>query len=332
MILPGGEILIGDCREMLRTLPDACVDTCVTSPPYLGLRDYGVDGQIGQEGSPAAFVAALVDVFAEVHRVLKPEGTLWLNLGDSYATNPKGPGGDDKSTLGDGGRRQRLASRSAKHPPGFKKKDRLMIPARSAIGLQDWGWYLRDEIVWNKPRCTPAPVKDRTVSSHEMIYLLSKQERYYFDYLAIEEPSAYGGLVRKRGKAFRLHQGAKASALANATQDDVSNSHGETFVVRDTRRKRSVWSVSPSPYKEAHFATYPPDLILPCILAGAPVGGVVLDPFFGAGTTGLVAQRHGRRFIGIELNPAYAEIARNRIMGDLPSTTGADLLRWALAS
>ncbi len=243
-----GVILLGDCRERLRELPDESVHCVVTSPPYFGLRDYGVDGQIGQEPSPDNFVAALVGVFRGVRRVLRSDGTFWLNLGDSYSNSSKTKG-------------------------GFKPKDRMMIPARAALALHADGWYLRDEIIWHKPRTTPAPVTDRTVSAHEMIYLFTKSPKYFYDYLAIEEPAAYAGLVRKRGKAFRLHQQAKATLLADASQEDVTNSDGESFKVRDTRRKRSVWSVSPSPYKDAHFATFPVDLITPCIKAGCPEGG-----------------------------------------------------------
>lgn len=265
-------ILTGDCVEMLRTLPDQSVHTCVTSPPYFGLRDYGMAGQIGLEDTPDAFVARLVEVFREVRRVLRNDGTLWLNLGDSYAA-----------------------------------KQRLMIPARAALGLQADGWVLRDEIVWHKPRTTPAPVKDRTVAAHEMIYLFAKSKVYSFDYLAIEEPSAYPGLKKKAGKAFRDMAAADPDAARKRPGAD------REIVVRDTRRKRSVWSVSPSPYKDAHFATFPPDLIEPCVLAGSPVGGTVLDPFFGAGTTGLVSQKHGRDCVGIELNPAYVDIARKRL-------------------
>lgn len=321
-----GKILLGDCRETLRSLPDQSVHCVVTSPPYFGLRDYGGQAmQIGREATPAEFVAAMLGVFREVHRVLRDDGTFWLNLGDSYARN----GGSDRKPAAAGQSSRREANRDQRVPSGFKTKDRLMIPARTAIALQEDGWYLRDEIIWHKPRTTPAPVKDRTVAAHEMIYLFSKRERYHYDYLAIEEPSAYGGLIRKRGKAFRTHQADKAEVLRDATS--FGNDEGEAFVVRDTRRKRSVWSVSPSPYKDAHFATYPPDLIEPCILAGCPEGGVVLDPFFGAGTTGLVAERLGRQWIGCELNPDYIGIAARRITADRELPPKA-VLRWALAA
>lgn len=283
-------LLVGDCRASLRSLPDQSAHCVVTSPPYFGLRDYGVDGQLGLEPTPAEFVAAMVEVFREVRRVLRDDGTLWLNLGDSYG----------------------------------KDKNRLMIPARVALALQADGWILRDEIVWHKPRTTPAPVKDRTVAAHEMIYLFAKQPRYAFDYLAIEEPSKYPGVTRESGKAFR-------DLLVFDPVAARKRPGGRVITVRDTRRKRSVWSVSPSPYKDAHFATYPPDLIEPCILAGCPVGGTVLDPFFGAGTTGLVAQRNGRNWIGCELNPAYAEIALRRINGERCAPSSTDLT-WILAA
>lgn len=239
------------------------------------LRSYFVRAEIGLEDTPDAYVDRLVEVFREVRRVLRDDGTLWLNLGDSYA----------------------------------KSKNRQMIPARVALALQADGWFLRDEIVWHKPRTTPAPVKDRTVSAHEMIYLFAKNSRYHFDYLAIEEPAKYAGDVRQKSKVFRRLTDSRSNTKNAGEQFDEDR----IFVVRETRRKRSVWSVSPSPYKDAHFATYPPDLIEPCILAGCPIGGTVLDPFFGAGTTGLVAQNHGRKWIGIELNPAYAEIAHRRL-------------------
>lgn len=275
------DIRTGDCVDHLRQMPDQSVHCCVTSPPYFGLRDYGMDGQIGLEDSPDAFVARLVEVFREVRRVLRDDGTLWLNLGDSYA----------------------------------KDKNRLMIPARVALALQVDGWVLRDEIVWHKPRTTPAPVKDRTVAAHELIYLLVKQSRYHFDYLAIEEPAKYAGDTRQKSKVFRRLTDSRANTKNSGQHFDESR----VFTVRETRRKRSVWSVSPSPYKNAHFATFPPDLIEPCVLAGCPAGGTVLDPFFGAGTTGLVAQKHGRMCIGIELNPKYADLARSRLgLSDLP--------------
>jgi DNA modification methylase len=235
--------------------------------------------EIGLESSADAYIEKLVEIFREVRRVLRDDGTLWLNLGDSYV-----------------------------------KKQRLMIPARVSLALQQDNWWLRDEIVWHKPRTTPAPVKDRTVAAHEMIYLLTKRDRYFFDYLAIEEPAKYAGETRQKGKVFRR----LTEARLNTKNEGQTFEAERTFTVRDTRRKRSVWSINPSPYKEAHFATFPQSLIEPCILAGCPKGGTVLDPFFGAGTTGLAALKHGRNYLGIELDPRSVAIAERRIATTVP--------------
>jgi site-specific DNA-methyltransferase (adenine-specific) len=301
----------------MRGLPAGSAHTCVTSPPYFGLRDYGHEGQIGLEETPDAFVAKLVEVFREVRRVLREDGTLWLNLGDSYAGTGKSGGGAQGERWASAGADTTgpRGGKWAPPPQGLKRKDRMMIPARTALALQADGWWLRDEIVWHKPRPTPHPVKDRTVSAHEMIYLFAKSPVYYYDYLAIEEPSAYPGLKRKAGKAFRDLADADPNAARKRPGVD------REIVVRETRRKRSVWSVSPSPYKDGHFATFPPDLIEPCILAGAPKGGTVLDPFGGSGTTAGVAVKHGRRAILCELNPEYAALIPARvasIAGDTP--------------
>jgi DNA modification methylase len=298
-------IIEGDCLAMLRTLPDGAAQCCVTSPPYYGLRDYGVAGQIGLEETPAAYVARLVDVFREVRRVLRDDGTLWLNLGDSYASDPA----KARAALTAKGKTPHaMQCRTAELPA----KNRLMIPARVALALQADGWWLRDEIVWHKPRTTPHPVKDRTVSAHEMVYLLAKRERYFFDWEAIEEPSAYPGLVRKANKAFRDLEAADPNAARKRPGAD------RAITVRETRRARSVWSISPSPYRDAHFATMPPALAERCVLAGTRPNDTVLDPFGGAGTTGLVAKRLGRRAVLIELNPTYARLARKRIADDAP--------------
>lgn len=261
------EILIGDCREQMRTLADGSVHICVTSPPYFGLRDYGVEGQLGLEPTPDDFVAAMVDVFREVRRVLADNGTLWLNLGDCYLA-----------------------------------KQRQLIPARVALALQSDGWVLRDEIVWHKPCTTPAPVKDRTCAAHEMLFLLAKQKRYYYDYEAIEEPAKCAGKVVSNVRGQHAPQ-----------KGEITKYAGRTVTVRETRRKRSVWSVSPRPYKQAHFATFPPDLIEPCILAGSKPGDTVLDPFGGSGTTAGVALKHGRKAVLCELNPEYAALVPDRI-------------------
>lgn len=312
----GGRIMLGDCRETLRTLADQSVHCVVTSPPYFGLRDYGGQRlQIGREATPDEFVSAMVDVFAEVRRVLRDDGTFWLNLGDSYARN----GGSDRKPAAPGQPSRREINRDQRVPGGFREKDRLMIPARTAIALHADGWYLRDEIVWHKPRTTPAPVKDRTVAAHEMLYLFTKSPRYHYDFLAIEEPSAYAGVVKKTRSASGVEAGLDTKYA------------GRDVTVRETRRKRSVWSVSPSPYKDAHFATFPPALIEPCILAGCPAGGTVLDPFFGSGTTGLVAEKLGRNWIGCELNPEYIPIAERRLGIQRPSA-GDVLAAWLQAA
>ncbi len=300
---------VGDCREVLASMPDGSARCCVTSPPYWGLRDYGVDGQIGLEDSPERYVAEIVEVFREVRRVLADDGTLWLNLGDSYASSTKS---DDRtadersrsSTLGP--KRNGLGGSNAAHvavsfgsrrvETGLKPKDLVGIPWRVAFALQADGWRLRQDIIWAKPNPMPESVTDRCTKAHEYVFLLAKAERYFCDMDAIAEKAAYAGQDRG-GSTNRYEQ----------------NAAGMDNKQYDTRNKRSVWTVNPQPYKEAHFATYPPKLIEPCILAGSAVGDVVLDPFNGAGTTGLVSVKHGRRYVGPELNPAYADIARRRI-------------------
>lgn len=305
--------LVGDVRETLKRLPSGSVQCVVTSPPYYGLRDYGVDGQIGLEQTPEAYVEDLVGVFREVRRVLRDDGTAWLNLGDSYANDLKWGGHSGSKNPGsrngnEGFRRRRET--------GLKPKDRMMIPARTALALQADGWWLRDEIVWHKPRTTPFPANDRTVAAHEMVYLLTKRDRYFFDWAAIEEPSAYAGQVRQTGKGLRLHGHAKAAAL---TKMGKANAYGgvhadaREIVVRETRRKRSVWSVNPQPYRDAHFAVMPVDLATICVKAGSRPGDTILDPFGGADTTALAARSLGRSAILCELNPAYVRLAKRRL-------------------
>lgn len=352
-------ILQGDCREVLKTLEDESVHCCVTSPPYFGLRDYGVAGQLGLEDSPDAFVAQIVAVFREVRRVMRRDGTLWLNLGDSYASQ-----GGAKQTphLGkhfvDRARGQEVISRSKRLPRGegrwsggnaqacglLKPKDLIGIPWRVAFALQSDGWYLRQDIVWSKPNPMPESVRDRCTKAHEYLFLLSKSKRYYFDIEAIAEPLAATSIVRlgqdveaqagsdrvpgktngpmkavrAKGnrKTFRgggvYTQGRSFDNDAAPANDSIGNVPNE----RDMRNKRSVWTVATEPFSEAHFATFPPQLIEPCIKAGSPAGGLVLDPFGGAGTTGLVADRLGRDALLIELNPGYAAMANNRIKKD----------------
>ncbi len=264
------DILVGDCRKLLQQIPDGTLQMCVTSPPYWGLRDYGVAGQIGAESTIDAYCADLVAVFREVRRTLRDDGTLWLNIGDSYTS-----GGrtwrdvDDKNSA-------RGMDYRAPTPAGLKPKDLIGVPWRLAFALQADGWYLRTDIIWSKPNGQPESVRDRPVRSHEYVFLLSKSERYFYDADAIRELTADG---------------------------------------KGTRNRRSVWSLHTEPYAGAHFAVFPPELARLCILGGSQPGSVVLDPFLGSGTTGMVALQHGRGFTGIELKEEYAALARERIAG-----------------
>lgn len=300
-----------DVRETLRTLPAASVHTVCTSPPYFGLRDYGKDGQIGLEDSPEDFVAALVEVFREVNRVLRPDGTMWVNLGDSYAGgdgySPNSPSKLKGSIqLGSKG----SLNGSVSVPQGLKPKDLVGIPWRVAFALQADGWYLRQDIIWAKGSCMPESVTDRCTKSHEYVFLLSKSDRYFFDNDAIKEPAVsrlQGRLtstVNQPGAAARAKQGGQNPTC-----------QGGTFTHRN---RRSVWTVTTTSYKGAHFATWPPELVRPMVLAGCPVGGTVLDPFSGSATTGMVALQEGRNYVGIDLNPDYLPLAVNRVQ-ELPA-------------
>lgn len=292
-----------DCSTGLKKLPNGCVHTCVTSPPYYGLRDYGVDGQIGLEETPEAYVARLVEVFRDVRRVLRDDATLWLNLGDSYASTTKGSGGAGKSTLGPNKDLQNIEFQKME-PRRFHcdvpAKNLLGIPWRVAFALQADGWYLRQDIIWHKPNPMPESVTDRCTKAHEYIFLLSKSERYYYDAEAVKEKAVQAGRAR-------------ADKIGGNKGDETHHSPGGVFEGNDSRNRRSVWTVATKPFAEAHFATFPPDLIKPCILAGAPVYGVVLDPFMGAGTTAVTALDLGRMYLGFELNPDYIQIAEKRI-------------------
>ena len=302
------EVFIGDCIESMRDLPDQSVYTCVTSPPYFGLRDYEMDGQIGLEDTPDAYVERLVEVFREVRRVLRDDGTLWLNLGDSSAANrsyqvPSTKGGPKH------GPGQASGGKSSIVPPGIKPKDLIGIPWRVAFALQADGWYLRQDIIWHKPNPMPESVKDRCTKAHEYLFMLSKSPRYYFDAEAIKEPSVQSPDKYGKGGA-KSTRGLQGYSSASGAQRDHSGGYGTT----GTRNRRSVWSVAPKPYSGAHFATFPPDLIEPCVLAGSPVGGVVLDPFGGSGTTAGVATKHYRRSIICELNPKYVAMISDRVL------------------
>jgi len=307
-------IIQGDCLDVLKTLADQSVHCCVTSPPYWGLRDYGVEGQLGLESTPAEYVEKMVAVFREVRRVLRDDGTLWLNLGDSYA-NTGGASSAWSTATEQAKKRVGNADLPKKELGGLKPKDLVGIPWRVAFALQADGWYLRQDIIWAKPNPMPESVRDRCTKAHEYIFLLSKSDRYHFDADAIAEPAVKAGLV--------LHgEGTGAKDRENVTDTNDRRTRiglsQKTEPQPETRNKRSVWTVATQTFKEAHFATFPPALIEPCILAGCPVGGTVLDPFGGAGTTGLVADRLQRSAILIELNPEYAAMAEKRIHADGP--------------
>ena len=303
-------IINSDALTALKNLPDNSVDCCVTSPPYFNLRDYGIDGQIGLENTPSEFVAKLVEVFTEVRRILKPEGTCWINLGDSYASHGKNRSVAQSvasSTLIGSklNQCQNLKQRST-ISEGLKPKDLIGIPWRVAFALQESGWYLRQDVIWQKPNPVPESVMDRCTKAHEYIFLLSKSSKYYFDHKAIQEPAIWSGRRKDQKKGEFKGKGAKL-------EGDRLRGRESFRAIRDVRNKRSVWTVSTKSYSGAHFAVFPPELIEPCILAGCPEGGVVIDPFFGSGTTGAVAKKYGRNYIGVELNPKYVELARARI-------------------
>jgi DNA modification methylase len=326
-------ILRGDCRDVLKTMDAGSVHCCVTSPPYFGLRDYGHAGQIGLEATPDAFVAEMVAVFREVRRVLRDDATLWLNLGDSY--NAYNGGAGPSSSISRGAQteqRPQLTTGYSLKFKGLKPKDLIGIPWRVAFALQADGWYLRQDIIWSKPNPMPESVTDRCTKAHEYIFLLSKSQRYFYDHNAIREDFVGKALTDLDGGPQRNRDGSNANEgrdynanRASYKPGSASNMQGDKHVKKSDaglpvnlagRNKRSVWTITTSPFAEAHFATFPPDLIDPCIKAGCPAGGVVLDPFGGAGTTGLVADRLQRDAIMIELNPEYADIADRRIKGD----------------
>lgn len=296
---------VGDCRELLAGMDEGSVQTCVTSPPYFGLRDYGVDGQLGLEATPDEFVEAMVAVFREVRRVLRDDGTLWLNLGDSYSGGANSGGANSGTTNGPP---VRIKNLPIKRGEGIKPKDLIGIPWMVAFALRADGWYLRSDIIWAKPNPMPESVTDRPTRAHEQIFLLSKSPRYFYDADAIREDAVYESDARHLRLDRTQTEGRIGGSDSRLTTGNPTNG----------RNKRDVWTVTTQPFAGAHFATFPPKLIEPCILAGAPEGGVVLDPFAGAGTTGLVALRHNRSFVGCELNPEYAELARDRIRDDAP--------------
>ncbi len=292
----------GDCRAVLATLPGQAVQCIVTSPPYYGLRDYGCGGQIGLEPTPDEYVAQMVAVFREARRVLRDDGTLWLNIGDSYNSATKGTGGATEKQATNAGSRF-----SARRFNGgdAKEKDLLGIPWALAFALRADGWYLRADIIWHKPNPMPESVRDRPTKAHEYVFLLSKQPRYFYDAAAISEPFECAAEVRV-ATPKNLAMGKMPTRPMNAPLDTAG------------RNARSVWTIATQPFSGAHFATMPPDLAERCIKAGSRPGDTVLDPFGGAGTTGLVASRLQRSATLIELNPEYAAMARARVRDDAP--------------
>jgi DNA modification methylase len=325
----------GDCRATMHALAAGSFQMCVTSPPYWGLRDYGHEGQLGLEATPEQYVASMVDVFREVRRVLRDDGTLWLNLGDSYAGSGRGGYTGNASTLdgstdgqdssraarekvGRGSRGQRLANgrgdvpavqrTKLEAPPArtgavadLKPKDIVGIPWRVAFALQADGWWLRQDIIWSKPNAMPESVTDRCTKAHEYIFLLSKSERYFYDKDAIAEDAVWEGQGRT-SRAPRPSAMPGAPSHVGLRREEVTGK----------RNARSVWTIATQPYSGAHFATMPPDLAERCILAGSRIGDAVLDPFLGSGTVGMVAERNGRRWFGCELNPDYEPLIRER--------------------
>ncbi len=340
---------VGDSRELLAQIPDDCVRTCVTSPPYWGLRDYGEDGQMGLEETPEEYIAGMVRLFREVRRTLTDDGTLWLNIGDSYAgsrSGPQGEGGEfadreaskHRAMTGktkaiprgsnfnqryhgtqstNDKQAEHAASReraSRARPSGLKHKDMVGIPWMLAFALRTDGWYLRKDIIWHKPNAMPESVTDRPSSAHEYLFLLSKSHAYFYDASKVRSPL--------QPKTLTTFFGSKRKSKGTALNQIASHNWAQDVPVRKPKlgkngkpagaNLRSVWSVATTPYKEAHFATFPPKLIEPCILAGSKTGDLVLDPFFGSGTTGMVAEKHGRRWIGIDISATYCGLAKQR--------------------
>ena len=303
------KIYLGDCLDVLQTFPNESINCCITSPPYYGLRDYGVEGQIGNEDTPEEYVQNLVNVFEEVRRVLKDDGTLWLNLGDSWAGSNQVAGTKNltaKQASNHGTNYMSSDSHKSKISKlnGYKPKDLIGIPWMAAFALREAGWYLRQDIIWAKGNPMPESVKDRCTKSHEYIFLLTKSRKYYFDNESIKEAAVTQPKARDKNKE---------GYQADYPKGDRFSSGERVYGADGKRNKRDVWNVNIKPCKEAHFATFPDTLIEPCVLAGCSEGGIILDPFMGAGTTGMVAKRNNRNYVGIELNSNYIQIAESII-------------------
>ncbi len=327
------KIICGDCLEVMKGIPDESIQCCITSPPYWGLRDYQTEGQFGLEETPEAYAAKMVEVFEEVRRVLKPDGTLWLNLGDSYAGSGRGRDADGTWNPGQGGSKQgtnvgstlgrQVNSKSlhknliagdntgnawVKPPNGFKRKDLIGIPWMVAFALRSAGWYLRCDIIWSKPNPMPESVTDRPTKAHEYLFLFSKSIKYYYDQDSIREPFAESSVERANQDID--NQAGSLRAAGGAKTNGPMKMVGDPSVGAN---KRSVWEIPTQPFKQAHFATFPVKLIEPCILAGSRAGDIILDPFGGAGTTAFRSKELGRKHISIELNPDYCKIAEQRL-------------------
>jgi DNA modification methylase len=300
------KIYQGNCLDTLKKIESQSINTCITSPPYWGLRDYDESEQLGLEETPEEFVNNLVEVFREVKRVLRDDGTVWLNLGDSYSSGGRTTT-TNQSLRGD----KNYGVTRPKPSKGIKPKDLIGIPWRVAFALQADGWYLRQDIIWHKPNPMPESVKDRCTKAHEYIFLLSKSVKYYFDNEAIKEDSIYAPDKTHEVEREKGYYKGKWSNPEKGSRHD-----GSFKAIREKRNKRSVWTIATKPFKGAHFATFPPDLIKPCVLAGCPEGGTVLDPFGGSGTTALLANGHNRNAILCELNEEYIKIAKERLAPD----------------
>lgn len=309
------KVFCGDAAEILKSLPQSSANMCVTSPPYYGLRDYGIENQIGTEQTPQQYVDRLTKVFDEVYRVLMDDGTLWLNIGDSYAGSGKGKGllqkdNDKDRPIYD---KQSGVFSMPKRWENIKQKDLIGIPWMLAFALRERGWYLRSDIIWHKINALPEAVKDRPAKCYEHIFLLAKSPRYYFNYEAIQQP------IKAVTEYTRGRSGKTKYSVSQLSQKIDLDTEAITDEKRKMRRCKDVWEVSTNSYRmDEHFAMFPERLIEPCILAGSKEGGVVLDPFFGSGTTGAAAKRLGRSYIGIDINPRYLEKAEERIAQVIP--------------
>lgn len=314
------EIQQGDCLELLRGMDAESVQCCVTSPPYWGLRDYGHPGQLGLERAPELYVARLVEIMREVRRVLRDDGTLWLNLGDCYNAGRNGGHAGGTAALNAGRNLEEIYQhRSGVNAPGLKPKDLVGIPWRVAFALQADGWWLRQDIIWAKPNPMPESVTDRCTKAHEYVFMLSKSAHYFYDAAAIAEAAIHSGRVVEYDGSQKVSQDGYSTNNRRAPGNPGGS---QRVVVGEKRNRRDVWAIATQPFPEAHFATMPEALVEPCILAGSKPGDLVLDPFAGSGTVGVVALRHGRSFVGCELNPEYAAMAKRRIAGPLFAEDG----------